>query len=130
MFVIGSETYSDTQFKGARVKTRVARPDDSGNKPDLSFEAPTCSNRGLGLFLHGKVGYFISQQRDLFVNSVDSQCFWGMDNYKDTDQIHLFEKNNSNFLFSRKTHSLSGGCRGTGFQDSAASGKNSIQPTL
>jgi len=67
LFVIGNKTYSDTQFMGARVKACVARPDDSGNKPDLSFEAPTCSSRGLGLFLHGKVGYFISQTRDLFV---------------------------------------------------------------
>jgi hypothetical protein len=66
LFVIGSETYSDTFIKGARVKTRVVRPEESGNKPDLSFEAPTSSHRGLGLFLHGKVGYFISRTRDLF----------------------------------------------------------------
>ena len=66
MFVIESETYSDTKFMGARIKLSVVRLDNSGNKPDLSLEAPTCSTRGLGLFLHGKVGYFSSQARDRF----------------------------------------------------------------
>ena len=64
--MIESETYSDTKFMGARVKQSVVRLVNSGNKPDLSLEAPTCSHGGLGLFLHGKVGYFSSQARDRF----------------------------------------------------------------
>lgn len=130
MFVIGNETYSDTHFMGARVKRSVVRPDDSGNKPDLSFEAPTCLHRGLGLFLHGKVGYFISQTRDLCEESFDSQFIWGMDNYKNRDQIQPLQDNNPHFVISRKTYSFKGSYRENRFIDRTAPGMNSIRPLL